>query len=658
MTKKVESLVTEEQAKRLMEDEEEKAKVRQFRGPGVLLITIIAVSMSIYQIYTGILRPFAALELRSIHLAFAMILVFLLYPPTKGLRKSRKMLSLDVALGLLSVIVGIYIFTQEHELPDRAGFPTTVDLVFGGILIVLVLEAARRTIGFLMPLLSVLFLLYSYFGPYMPEVIGHRGKGIVRIIEYMFLTTEGIYGFAIGVSASFIFLFVLFGAFLQLSGAGKFFIDIAFSLMGRIRGGPAQVAVLASAMFGTISGSGVANVATTGTFTIPLMKKAGFKPEFAGAVEALASTGGQIMPPIMGAAAFIMVEILGLPYLSICKAAAFPAILYFTSIGFMLYFRALRKDIRSLPRELIPPLGKVLRGGIHYFIPVGVLLFMLVGVQMTPTGAALWALFSVAPVSWLRRETRMSLRSIIKAMEQGARTALMIVSVCACAGLIIGVVTLTGLGMKLSSALIALSGGSTLILLILTMITCLILGMGLPTTVSYIILAVIVAPTLIQLGIVPIASHLFIFYFGVLALVTPPIAAAAYVGAGIADGEPMETCIIGVKLGLAAFIVPYMFIYNQSLLLMGSTFEILLSVCTALVGIVSLAVGVQGFMFQAINSVQRILAIAGAIFLIRSGWITDGIGLGILFIVIISQKSIWIRVKNKLRSEQESLSFD
>ncbi|MDE7064472.1 MAG: TRAP transporter permease, partial [Desulfovibrionaceae bacterium] len=473
----------------------------------------------------------------------------------------------------------------------EADVPGTLDYVMGGLDIVLVLEATRRIVGLPIALVALVFLLYAKFGAYIPGMLGHRGFSFSRIISHMYLTTEGIFGMPLGVSASFVFLFILFGAFLHSTGLGKFFIDLALAAAGRYVGGPAKVAVLASGFFGTISGSSVANTVSTGTFTIPLMKSVGYRGSFAGAVEAASSTGGQIMPPIMGAAAFIMAQFLGVGYVEIAKAALIPALLYYLAVGFMVHMEAKRLGLKGIPKERLPRTWHVLREGGYLLIPIFVLIYLLMQ-GYTPLKAAYYCILSTVIISavannwkaWrgasYNNESEASAllecnvatgKDILQAMENGGRLALGVAAACACTGLVIGVVTLTGMGLKLANTIVTLSGDSFMLTLLFTMCASIILGMGLPTTAKYIVLATIAAPAIQHFDVPVFAAHLFIMYFGILADLTPPVALAAYAAAGIARADPNATGFMAVKMALAVFLIPYIFCYNPGLLMIGAT---------------------------------------------------------------------------------------
>ncbi len=603
----------------------------------IKFITILAITMSLYQLYISLFSGLGLMQQRAVHLGFGLVLTFLIYPTKKGWNGTLKETLIKLVFIGASVISTIYIVKQFERLIVSFGFPTVLDIFFGTIIIIASLEASRRIAGWGLPILTLAAISYVFLGPYLPGLFEHSGVAFSRFISSMYLTTEGLYGSIIGVSATFVFMFILFGAFLNQSGAGEFYIKFALAFVGKLKGGPAYVGVLGSALMGMISGSGVANAATTGVFTIPLMKRVGFKPYFAGGVEAIASTGGQIMPPVMGAAAFLMVDFLGVPYVSIMKAALIPAFLFFITIFFMIYFETKKLVLEPVQDEDIPRMGPLLKENFHHFLPPIVLVLLLTVFKFTALYSAVITIGFIVAVSWLRKGQRMTPKKILVALEEGARGALAIVALCALAGIVVGIINLTGVGLELSSMLINLAGGSLLLLLILTMFSSIVLGMGLPTTACYIILAILVAPALIDFGIQPIAAHLFVLYFGVLALITPPIGGCFYITAGIANANPLKTGMVSVKLGLAGFIVPYMFVRNDALLMMGSPVEVLMALFTALIGTFGLAAGAQKYLIYETNLVSRILLIGSSLLLIDSSLITDIFGVGLFSAVLIYQ---------------------
>jgi len=623
----------------ILEKYDTEARFRKFDKDSLprIIVFIACIGLSLFHLYTAWRGPLVTLMHRGVHTSIVMALVFILYP--FGKKSSRRKPSiLDWGFAVLSLSLGGYIIINYDKLVMRAGMPNNVDIVFGFMAILLVLEAARRITGKEIAILAVVFLLYAYFGSSLPNIIAHRGYSLKDIAEYMYLTTEGIFGIAIGVSSTYIFLFVLFGAFLQKTGMGQFFNDLSMAIAGSGKGGPAKVAVISSGFLGSINGSAVANVVTTGAFTIPLMKKIGYNKEFAGAVEAAASCGGQILPPVMGAAAFIMAEYLGIKYINIAISAIIPALLYYLGVIVIIHLRASKKGLVGMPKEELPRVSAVLKQRGHLLLPlIGLLYFLISG--RTPIYAAFWSIILAIVVSALKKETRMSFRDIIDALESGARTALGVAMSCAVVGLIIGVATLTGFGLKLAGAILFLGKGNLLITLILTMIACIVLGMGLPSIPAYIITATMAAPALAKMGVPPLVSHMFVFYFGMLANLTPPVALAAFAGAGIAGGKPAQTGFQAVKLALAGFVVPYIFVYSPSLLLINTTpMDTILVVITAVIGVIALGASVEGYLNRSLNIIFRFLMLASALLLIKPGIYSDSIGIIIFILIFISGK--------------------
>jgi TRAP transporter 4TM/12TM fusion protein len=599
---------------------------------------IVALSMSVFHLYTAFTGSLDALLQRSIHLGFVFTLTFL---TNRG--KSKVTLAgllLNLACIAAGILVTAYVIVDYYQIISRTPFVTplaSIQYIYGILVILLVLETARRNLGWPLPVLALVFLVYSFLGPYMPGILAHRGVSLSRLIDFLCLGTDGIFGTPLGVSATYVFLFILFGSFLNTSGIGEIFMKLSTALLGHVKGGPGIVAVVSSALFGSISGSAVANVVGTGSFTIPMMKKVGFKKEYAGAVEAVASTGGQIMPPVMGAAAFIVAEIIGIPYVRLCLHAMLPAVLYFFAVGVMVYLGAAKQGWEGLPRNELPSAWGVLREGGHMFLPIVVIVGSLIS-GYTAIKAGLYGLISVVILSMLKQETRMSMSSLLEALEEGAKTAMPVASACACAGIVIGVVMYTGLGIRFGSILMWLSGGEPRIALILSMIAALVLGMALPTSAAYVVLASLAAPALIQMGFGRVQTHLFLFYFGVISCITPPVALAAYAGAGLAEADPMKTGFIAFRLGIAAYLIPFMFIHNPALLLIGHPREVLLAVPSAIIGAFSLAAASEGWFLTKITIIERLVLAGSAILLIKPGVVTDLIGLVLLIAIFVIQK--------------------
>ncbi|GAA0181619.1 TRAP transporter permease [Clostridium sediminicola] len=661
--------LTDEKLDKIKEMDKE-ANFRKLTGKAALLITIIGVAMSLFQLYTSGFGLLGARFQRTIHLAFALSLIFLLYPANKKSPKNRFTI-FDVFFAVLGVVVNLYIVVNFEALAARAGLPTTLDVIMSILAILVVLEAARRVIGIDLPILGGIFLLYAYFGPYLPGIFAHRGYSVERISTYMFLTLEGIYSTPLAVAATYVFLFVLFGVLADKTGLGQLFIDIALSIAGKSTGGPAKVSVISSGLMGSINGSSIANTVTTGAFTIPLMKRTGYKAQFAGAVEAAASTGGQIMPPVMGAAAFIMSEFLGIPYVKIITAAVIPALLYYLAVGTMVHYEAAKNDLKGMER--VPHLLTILKERGYLLLPLGVIIFQLMG-GYTPLSAGFYGSVSAIIVSFIaqfiKKESYFTFKDLIYALEAGAKSALGVTAACAAVGFIVGTCTLTGLGLSFAGLTVNLAQGVVdffasvgltfmatqgvllFFTLVFTMIACTILGSGIPTTATYIILAMIASPALTKLGVSPLAAHMFVLYFGVVADLTPPVALAAYAGAGIADSNPFWTGFTAVKLAIAAFIVPFIFVYSPTLLLQDvSIVEGGLAIATSIIGIWALAVAVEGFMKTKVLWFERIMLFVAAIALLLPGISSDLLGVVLTAIVYFTQK---VRVKNLENSVQET----
>jgi|YelNatPaOPRAMG01_1025707.scaffolds.fasta_scaffold12860_4 TRAP transporter 4TM/12TM fusion protein len=598
-------------------------------------IGAVGLGMSLFHLITGAIGTLDILLQRSLHLLFALVIIFLARPLSKSKGGPSP---IDIALILASVASCGYVAMNYWEITTRYVLSTPLslwDALFGLLLILLVIEAARRALGPILAAIPAIFLIYAWAGPWLPDILWHRGFTPLQIIDFMTLGFSGIWGLPIGVSSTYIVLFIILGTFLEKSGAGQFIIDICNIIVGKSRGGPAKLAVLSSAAFGTISGSAVANVYGTGMFTIPMMKKIGYKPSFAGAVEAVASTGGQIMPPVMGAAAFIMAEIMGVPYIEVAKAAFLPAVLYFLSVGLMVHFEAVKTGLKGLPKEEIPKLRETI-GYAYQIVPLILLIALMIS-GYSIFRSVFYSILAAVLVSTFRKRSRMGPRAILSALITAAERASSIAVACAASGLIIGTLLLTGVGFNFTTLVVQFSGNQAMIGLILVMVACIILGTGLPTTVAYIIVAAIGVPALVNLGVPPMAAHMFAFYYAVISMVTPPDALSAYAGAQIAGADFLETAMIAMKLSAVAFLAPFMFAYSPQLLLMGSIEEIMLAFITAIIGTVSLAAGVEGWLLTKANIAERILLIIAALCLIHYGVQTDLIGLGLFVGVIVAQ---------------------
>lgn len=613
------------------------SNTRTLTGFMAILVSAIAITFSLFQLYTSIFGVMDAQLQRAIHLSFGMALIFLLYP-TRNTWSRTSVHPFDALLSVVGAAMPMYVVAFYGELVLRSGQITQADMVVGTIGILMVIEAARRVVGWPIVIVSVAFMLYGFAGPYMPDILAHRGLDVGDVVSHLYFTTEGIFGIPLGVSSTFIFLFILFGAYLETTGLGKFFIDIANAIAGWASGGPAKVAVLSSALMGTVSGSSVANVVGTGSFTIPMMKKMGYSKEFAGAVEAAASTGGQLMPPIMGAAAFLMAEFMGVPYIDVVKAAAIPAVLYYAGVWIGVHLEAKKCGLKGIPRNELPSFKSLFVERGHLALPLAGIIYLLVS-GYSPTRAALAAIVLAIVASFLRKSTRMKPIEIVQGLEKGAKAVLGVMIACASAGIIIGIVTKTGVGLKLAGALIDLAGGQLLPAMFFTMITSLILGMGVPTTANYVITSTIAAPALIQMGVPIMGAHLFVFYFGIIADVTPPVALAAYAGAGISGGNPMKTGVNASKLAVAAFVIPYIFVLSPSLLMINVTApELFWSLITSLIGMLGLSVAMIGYWYAPVNFIMRICFFGGGLLLIKPGLMTDVVGFGILLAGFLIQR--------------------
>lgn len=605
----------------------------QERGWSGLLAGALAICAAVFHLWTAYAGTLPTMQQVYVHLGFALVLIFLLNPAfAPDSRLARLRWPVDAALIVLSVAISAYAVINFLEIAERgAGDPTQVAVVLGVVATLVIIEATRRVLGWALPVLSSVFILYAFVGPWLPGLLAHRGFDIERLSATFYLSTNGIAGTPLQVSSTYIAVFVIFAAFLDVSGAGKFFIDWSYAGLAWMRGGPAKVAVLASAMMGTINGSAVANTVATGTFTIPVMKRAGLRATFAGAVEAAASSGGQIVPPVMGAAAFIMVEILGEPYSKIMTAAIMPALLYYFALLLMIDFEVAGQGIRGVPRSELPSAWGIFRKGWYLVLPLVLLIWMLVYVGYTPLKSAFYGVMSVIVVSWASRATGMGPKKILAALEQGGKGLLEVAAACACAGITIGVLMVTGLALRMSGILIDVSGGNLMVLLVLTMLISIILGMGLPTSAVYIVLAALVVPAMTRLGVDPLAAHLFVFYFGVMANVTPPVAIAAYAGAAIAGADATRTGLIAFRLAFAGFLLPFFWVFNPALILQGDTASIMLAVVTAVIGITAFAAALQNYLFGArANLVQRLVLGAGALLLLKPGLASDAAGLGLI----------------------------
>ncbi|SHJ64521.1 TRAP transporter, 4TM/12TM fusion protein [Geosporobacter subterraneus DSM 17957] len=622
----------------IIEKYDKEQKTRSFDKASLAkMIYWAAVIISLYHFITSFVGAPATLKHRSLHVSMMLFLSFILYPASD--KASRKKLPVyDTVLALLSLGITLYVWIDYPNIIARAGLINRMDMIVGTCLVVLVLEASRRISGLPLTLLAMVFIAYALFGRNIPGIFSHRGYDWSSLVNQFFISTDGIYGTSVGVASSYIFLFILFGEVMNKSGMGKFFNDIALALAGSSMGGPAKVAVIASGFLGSINGSAIANVVTTGTFTIPLMKKTGYSKEFAGAVEATASVGGQLLPPIMGATAFIMAEMVGIKYSSIIVYAAIPAILYYIGIIIQVHFRASKRNLVGLPKEELPKVGDVMKESGHLLIPIVFLLGMLFFSGKTVVFSAFCSILVTIATSMLKKNTRMSLKDMIDALASGAKGTVSVAMACAIVGIIIAVTSITGFGLNMANAIIQLGGTSILATLIFTMVTCMILGMGLPSIPAYLITATIAAPALVKLGIPVVAAHLFVFYFAMFANLTPPVALAAFAAAGLSGGDPMKTGIASVKLALAGFIIPYMFVFNNEILLLNTTWLIALRVAfTSIIGVMMIGVAIEGYLLKQVPVWLRAASFLCALLLITANVMQDMVGFAILAVLLVQQ---------------------
>ncbi len=658
----------EDEMKKLMQELDREQAYREHKCWRQYITVIVSFVFVFFQLYATISGLVTAQVLRATHLAFVQLLAFLLFPPTKKSPKNT-LPWYDVVLGLVGAACWIYIVggysekflnflngtfkTNLQPLFTRAGAYTTFDIIVGIVAIVILFESCRRIVGLPIMIIAGVFILYGFIGKYLPGFLNHRGYSLTRVVSHLFYTTEGIIGTPIGACSTFIFLFIMFGALLEKTGIGQFFIDVCNAIAGGASGGPAKVAVLSSALLGTVSGSSVSNTVGSGSFTIPMMKRLGYKGEFAGAVEASASTGGQLMPPIMGAAAFLMAESIGVSYVTIVKAAIVPAILYFAGIFITVHLEAKKLGLKGLPREELPKfLPLFLKKG-YMILPLFVIVYFLCAGK-TAVFAALMGIVSCLVIGVavsivdlaLGRKPTFGSKDLIDVMSAAARNIISVAIACAMAGIIIGIVTLTGIGLKLGAGLVSLAHGKLLLTLIFTMLASIILGMGAPTTANYLITSTITAGAIITClyggadiqPVMMLPAHMFAFYFGIIADVTPPVALAAIAGAAIAKGKPMKTAVNATKLAIGAFIIPYMFVYNPQMLMINATVLSVIFIClTALIGMFGISIALEGYGFRTASIIERLLFAAGGFLCVIPETKTDIIGLILMAALIAYQ---------------------
>ncbi|MDR2068837.1 MAG: TRAP transporter permease [Spirochaetaceae bacterium] len=621
-------VLTEAETEKLIAQFDRESNVRRFSGIPNYIVKGLLLLFTLYVFWVTLIVSIPEQVRRSAFLGILVFIGYLLYPVRRGMTKRENHVAwYDLALGTLGSVSFFYYVLNFQVVIGRAALLLPLDIVMGVMGIIILAELCRRVVGVPILVVAAGFITYAFVA----------GFSLRRIVHQLFYTTDGIIGTPIGVCSTFIVLFIFLAAFLEKSGIASFFIDLANSVAGFASGGPAKVAVIASALEGMYSGSSVANTVGSGSVTIPVMKKTGYKPEFAAAVEAAASTGGQIMPPIMGAAAFLMSELTNIPYPVIAVSAILPALLYFTGIFLMIHFEAKKLGLRGLPKESIPHFGKLLLTKGYLFLPV-IILVALMSFGFTPAYAACFAILAALVVSVFRKDTRFTPASFLEALGNGSKNTIGVAMACAIAGVVVGIVSLTGLGQVLIAVLLSVANNSLFFALVLTMIACLILGMGIPTTANYVIMATITAPIVVRMGVPVMAAHMFVFYFGIVADITPPVALAAYAGAAIAKANPIKTGITATRLAITAFIIPYIFVFNPSMLFIDTTVvEVIRIVCTSCIGMFGLAIGLEGYMLRKIPIVERLIAIAGGLLLIDPGLSTDIIGLVLIVLVVLIQ---------------------
>ncbi len=622
--------VEEKNIDEIMAKYDRESNVRYFSGIPKMIISSLFIAFTLYIFASTLFFTPVEQVRRTVFIGFFIFMGFLIYPISKKEVKIENHIPwYDFVFAVLGCAPYVYYAINCTAIINRAASKTTLDYIAAVVGIIFLIEICRRAVGFPIIVVAAGFIVYAF----------STGQSWQRILRELFYNETGILGTPIGVCTTFIVLFIILGAFLEKTGIGTYFVDLANSVAGKAVGGPAKVAVISSALEGMYSGSSVANTVGSGSITIPVMKKTGYKPEFAAAVEASASTGGQIMPPIMGAAAFLMSEITGIPYATIAVTAILPAILYFTGIFMMIHFEAKKNGLRGLPPESIPNFFKLILHRGYLLLPIVVLVVMMN--FRTAAMSACYAILCAIIVSFFSKDTRLTPRKFAAALENGAKNTIGVAIACAMAGIIIGVVSMTGLGQTLISLLVPLAQSSKFLALFLTMVSCIILGMGVPTTANYVIMATITAPILIKMGLPILAAHMFVFYFGIVADITPPVALAAYAGSAIANSNPFKTGVTATRLAITAFIVPYIFAYSPSMLFIDTTwYEVALIIVTSIVGIVSVAAGMEGFIYRKMAVWERLLMLGGGLLMIIPGIITDLFGATIIVVLFVLNKKL------------------
>ena len=660
-----------EAARRMKEEEE--LGLRRVTGWSAFVVPTIALAWSLFQLSLSSWLLLDSTIIRSIHLAFALAIVFLSYPTLKRdvnipgltwLGEKHKIPIADYFIALLGVGAALYIFLDYEGIANRVGRPSMTDMVIGGFLVIILLDAARRVIGPALPVIAGLFTAYAFFGPYMPDFLAFKGVSLARYIGQISLTTEGIYGIPLDVSARIVFLFVLFGAMLERAGAGKFFIDIAMSLLGRYKGGPAKAAVLSSGMTGLVSGSSIANVVTTGTFTIPMMKKVGYPDYKAGAIEVAVSTNGQLMPPVMGAAAFIIAEYVNIPYLEVCKAAAVPAFASYMALFWLTHLEAGKLGMKGLPKADLPAFWHTLRHGWHYLFPILMLLYELIIPRHSPDLAAFRSILVLCVIMLLQHVVTRKAKNltvvegvkvgffdIVNGLINGARNMVSVAVATASAGIVVGVVTM-GLGGLITAIIDTLSMGNIFLMLLITALTCLVLGMGLPTTANYIVMASLTAPALVTIAewqgfeVPLIAAHLFVFYFGILADDTPPVGLAAFAAAAIAKSDPIKTGLQGFAYDIRTAVLPFMFIFNTDMLLIGiDSFPLALYIfAMTCVGMFAFGSATQAYFIVKTRWYEIVLLLGVSLIMFRPGFFAGFVGIENHYLSYLVGLALWAAI--------------
>ncbi len=646
----------------------DEGKIRIPGGNATKAIFLIGVLWALFHLYTSGAGTEVSTLQRAIHLSGALPLCFLYFPFNRKRDEAYLNLPLwDCLLALAGFSTMFYIVIFYNDIVWRIGAPTTMDLVMGGIAVLLILETARRAFGLVLPIVTIVFVVYAFIGPHLPELLDHRGYTIRRLLNELYLTNTGIFGIPVGVSSTFVFAFVLFGCFFQISGAGPYIVNLSFAVLGRFKGGPAKAAVLASGFMGSIAGSSVANTVVTGSITIPMMKKTGFTPEVAGGVETAASTDGQFLPPVMGAAAFVMAEFTAIPYWQICAAAALPAVISYAALLCIVHLQAAKTGMQPMNKAEIPPFLSTFVKGIFYWFPIAILVYYLIYIKVTPIKAGFYAILTVLAIMvvmrainlikesgsedfsflpGLYRQGRGLCSDFLNGLNNSAKSMAGIAVACACAGIIVGVVTLTGLGMKFTLILSLLAGDNLLLLLVMSAGMSIILGLGLPTTAKYVVMATLVAPAILAVDptLPVVAVHLFILYYAILADDTPPVGVAAYAAAAIARSDPIKTGLLGFKFDLGAFLLPFMFVYNKEFLLIDTTwYKAVLVAATSLFGIYCFSAVIQRWLFTRLKLWEQVILLGIALSMIWPTWISDVIGVSLFVIIYWHQRVVKTR---------------